>query len=78
MVLKRFLDCMVDSQGDSGPLGELLKKCPVDINAYDTSGFTLLHHAARLGYDDCIYVLFQCGANHDQLNMVDGKKLPSF
>ena len=67
---------MQESQGDASVLEELFKKYSIDVNAYDSSGFTLLHHAAKLGYDDSIYVLFQYGANLNQLTVVFCRKNP--
>ena len=65
---------MQESQGDASVLEELFKKYSIDVNAYDSSGFTLLHHAAMLGYDESIYVLFQYGANLNQLTVVFCRK----
>lgn len=65
---------MQESQGDASVLEELFKKYSIDVNAYDSSGLTLLHHAAMLGYDDSIYVLFQYGANLNQLTVVFCRK----
>ena len=61
---------MTSTNGDADALNDLLSKVEVDINAYDSSGFTLMHHAASLGYDDCIYVLFKAGANLEQYTIV--------
>lgn len=61
---------MKETSGDADALIELLSRSEVDINAYDSSGFTLMHHAASLGYDDCIYALFKLGANLEQFTIV--------
>lgn len=65
-----MLDCITSGNGDADALNELLSKVEVDVNAYDASGFTLMHHAASLGYDDCIYALFKVGANLEQYTIV--------
>lgn len=61
---------MTSTNGDADALNDLLSTVEVDINAYDSSGFTLMHHAASLGYDDCIYALFKAGANLEQYTIV--------
>lgn len=61
---------MKSTSGDGDGLIEMLSQSEVDINAYDSSGFTLMHHAASLGYDDCIYALFRSGANLEQYTIV--------
>ena len=61
---------METSSGDADVLEKLIGSSAVDINAYDSSGMTLLHHAAQHGYDDCIYILFKHGANIKQKTIV--------
>ena len=61
---------MRNSQGDGETLERKIAQSTIDINAYDSKGYTLLHYAAQLGYDDCLYVLFKCGAVLDQLTLV--------
>lgn len=61
---------MKSTNGDADALIEEISKIEVDINAYDSSGFTLMHYAASLGYDDCIYALFKYGANLEQYTIV--------
>ena len=68
--MTQLLDCMKSTNGDADVLVEQISQCEVDINAYDSSGFTLMHHAASLGFDDCIYALFKCGANLEQITIV--------
>lgn len=61
---------MQNSQGDAESLEQKIAQSAIDINAYDSRGFTLLHYAAQLGFDDSIYVLFKCGATLDQCTLV--------
>ena len=61
---------MRNSKGDGETLEQKIAQSTIDINAYDSKGYTLLHYAAQLGYDDCLYVLFKYGAMLDQLTLV--------
>ena len=63
--------CIVNSNGDNTELERMLKGLSVDINAFNSEGKTLLHIAASLGFDDCIYTLFQYGAHLDQYSIVE-------
>ena len=47
---------MRNSQGDGEALERKIAQSTIDINAYDSKGYTLLHYAAQFGYDDCLYV----------------------
>ena len=61
---------MRNSQGDGEALERKIAQSTIDINAYDSKGYTLLRYAAQFGYDDCLYVLFKCGAMLNQLTLV--------
>lgn len=61
---------MLASNGDNTELSSLLEHQAVDINAYDSTGRTLFHVAASMGYDDCLYTLFEYGAHLEQVTTV--------
>ena len=61
---------MINTGGDGDAVLNLLEKLQFDINAYDSAGYTLMHYAASLGYDDCIYSLFKSGANLEEVALV--------